>query len=230
MNPVHIMILALYLAIPGDGAEPSKEAKSLKPLHFRIEAVTDQIHTIAGRLESAAEDGRTYDQAVLDLDGDGRPEKTLDLKSGTFPTRKGSFSVDLDFELDGSSWNLSMRGPLDDPFQGPVYLNWTRRSDELYLFFINGKAPLKPTAEEAAEGPAIRLGPPFHFDLTSTKRGPDALVNVGLKDANGCTLRIANRLSAGQAVRNPAMGNAAQIQLAFFAGGEVRSILEAKYG
>jgi len=77
MNQIPIAMLALGLAMPGDGANPSKGMESLRPLHFRIEAVTDQVKTIAGRLEAAIEDGPTYDRAVLDLDGDGRPELLL---------------------------------------------------------------------------------------------------------------------------------------------------------
>ena len=35
------------------------------------------------------------------------------------------------------------------------------------------------------------MGPPFHFQTGTRMRGREALVNIGLKDANGCTLRLA---------------------------------------
>jgi hypothetical protein len=211
--------------MPGIDADQSGDEEPLKPLHFRIEAVADQVHTAAGRIEASGEGGRKYDRAVLDLDGDGNFEKRIALEESPYPPTEGRFSVELDLELGGLNWRLDLHGPLAKPFEGTVHMDWTQRRNELFLFFINGKATLYATAEEAAKGQAIRLGPPFRFDVRTSKRGPDALVNVGLKDSNGCTMRIATR--SGE---NPTMGDESRIQLTLLADGEARSTLEAEYG
>jgi len=104
-------------------------------------------------------------------------------------------------------------------------VNYTITEGELYTFFINGEAKVYATAEEAAGGKAIRLGPPFRFDVRSSVRGDSALVNVGLKDGNGCTLRIAS--GRGQ---DGSRTDTLNIHLKFLAIGEERTSIEAQYG
>ena len=78
-----VMISMLILSfLPGSAAlaEESDETAgdgAPAPLHFRLEAWTGEMVTMMGRLQASEGVRDTYDQAVLDMDGDGRPEKTI---------------------------------------------------------------------------------------------------------------------------------------------------------
>ena len=53
----------------------------------------------------------------------------------------------------------------------------------------------------AASAAPVRLGPPFRFETGHRTRGREALVRVGLKDANGCTMRLARVGSEQRRIR-----------------------------
>jgi len=75
-------LLLLGLASLAGGFEDPRESPALEPLHFRIEALTDALHTATGWIEASEEDGREYDRALLDTNGDGKPDQTIDLEKG----------------------------------------------------------------------------------------------------------------------------------------------------
>lgn len=210
-----------YPAGDGDGTE----SVQLKSIHFKIETACGEEQTILGRLDASKEGGATYDRAVLDLDGDGTPEKEITLKRSARSPGTDRFDVQLRFDVKELNWRLDLRGNTTDPFKFPVFMFWSLGGPGGSVFFINGKVPVYPTAEEARSGKAVRLGPPFHFEVRSSTRGPDALVNVGLKDVNGSTLRTASR-SNQESVGH----EEAEISLAFVRDGKEGAPITAHYG
>ena len=224
MNICSALTLLLVLAAPvgavGDGAEGD-----VKPLHFRIETACGEERLILGRIEASEEGGRSYDRSVLDLDGDGIPEKTIAIERESRGGGAGRFDISLRYELDGRKWMLNLRGSVSDPFRGTVVMDWSVLGSNMNTFFINGLAAVFPTIEEARAGKAIRLGPPFHFEAGAAVRGPDALVHVGLKDANGSTLRIASRAGS-----EPGQSSMSQINLLLLSDGKAGTSVDAEYG
>jgi hypothetical protein len=225
---LHLCVVLAFLfgatahaAGDGDGAE----AAAVKPIHFKIETASSGEKTILGRLDASEEGGATYDRAVLDLDGDGTPEETIPLKVSGRTDGTERFDVDLRWEMQDKKWRLDLRGSTTDPFKKPVYMFWSLAGPGGSVFFINGKVPVYPTAEEALKGKAVRLGPPFHFEVSSSTRGPDALVYVGLKDVNGSTLRSASRSNPESEGRQDA-----RISLAFVRDGKEEAPIGAQYG
>lgn len=225
MLPSIALLLALGLANPFGLVDDPQADSALKPLYLRIEVMTDELKTLPCSIEASDPVGGRYDHALLDLDGDGRFEKKVEFEKGNFYGSAPRFGFSMPIELGDMTFDIEMGGNQDDPVQGPVHLMWTLRKEKVYLFFINGQVKLYATAEEAAEGKALRLGPPFRFDLSSSTRGPEALVNVGLKDANGSTLR-----SATYGSKDPAAGSQSLIRLTFLKDGRERSAVDAQYG
>ena len=206
----------VLIAAPDDA--PEKEA--LKPLYFRVEVNTDKVYTACVQVESSKEDGQQYDRALIDMDGDGEAEETKSLTPDQRRSHEGYFNMDIPLDIGGMTWSLKLHGSLSDPVKKPVYIDWILSEGGFYAFFINGTVKLYATAEDAARGRAIRLGPPFKFAVRTSERGPDALINIGLKDENDATLRIASTTGENND------RNECNIMLAFPGG----TSIEAEYG
>lgn len=211
-------------AFAADSKDPDK-AEMPPPLHFRLEVKTDEVVSMMGRIEASEEHRSTYDKAVLDMDGDGTLEKTIALSKSPNPAPKGYFRFTFDLLFEDRHCQLELLGRLSDPFEKPLDLDWYLFGPSQHMFFINGKTHVYATAEEAAKGKSIRLGPPFRFLVKTTTRGPKALVHVALKDGNDCTLRVAVRKNM-ESRKN----TLCPIRIAFSADGETRSTLDAEYG
>jgi len=187
-----VLCAAAGLAVADDAPTPVSD----EAFHVRLAVGGESGRTIVGYIDESAGTGKGYDTAVLDLDGDGTPEasqtfgKTADRRTGEM-----RFDPKVKVEHDGVSlvldlYSLAFRRPFGGEKQYPAYIRWTATKGDLYAWFINGKVAYHRTARDAAEADPIRLGGPFHFAVSTRTRGPEALVSVGLKDANGCTLRL----------------------------------------
>jgi len=224
ITPLYLLLCLAALASLAAGDGDPKASSDLETLHFRMVVVADEVYTVAGCFEGS-ESGGGYTQALLDMDGDGEADRTIDLEQGRFGISEGRFGFSFEMTVGGLNLNFEVQGSRNDPFHGTVYLYYTLNTVDAYLFFINGTASLHPSAEEAAKGKVIHIGPPFRYEVRSSTRGDKALINVGLKDANGCTLRIASP-------RGPdgKRGETSNITLTFLSGGKEGSSLEAQYG
>jgi hypothetical protein len=212
--------LALFLAATG-----SPEEERLKPLHFRMEVNTDRVRSIFGRLEPSPTGQKSYDRVVLDPEGEDGPEETLALDQGRVPIQDGWFNASFKFDLGGWIFNVELYGPLHQAARSPVNLLWSLLKEEQFIYFVGGKTRLFSSPEEAKKGKAFRLGPPFRFQVSSRVQGPDALIRVGVKDANDATLRVAVHHHEEEGVESES-----RIRLTFLSKGEKRSVVEAEYG
>ncbi len=204
-----VCLLALvFLA----GAGPASASGDLAPvseqaLHFRAEVGVEPGHIVCGWLDESKGTGKGYDTAVLDTDGDGKGDERQ-----VFPlqenrvTKKRVPRPTITFQADGAVWTLDLyslgyRRPNLSSGKVETYLRWSVRKDGLYAWFINGKTTLYTDREAAARSRPVRLGPPFRFEVGATTRGMQSLVRVGLKDGNGCTMRLARVDGAERRIR-----------------------------
>jgi len=182
---------------------------------FRLVVGGEKPRTIVGFVDESRGTGKGYNRFVIDWDGNGTPEAIF-----AFPPARdwetGKFvpSPTLKLRMGETRLGLELYG-LAFPEEGEggerrVWMNWTVREGAFSARFINGQGRLYPSADAAERGTPIHLGPPFRFDVNSTTRGPEALISVGLKDANDATLRVAGneterkisvRLTAGENVK-----------------------------
>ncbi len=191
-----------------------------RPFYLRVEVMLDTLRVVPCRIEASGAKAGEYDQAALDLDGDGSFETIVAAEEGSFGADDDRFSFCMPIEFGEAKFSVELFGPPAAPSAGKMYVFWRLNQGDTNLFFINGQVEVHDTPEAAAAGKALRLGPPFHFEARSSMRGPNALVNVGLKDANGATLRIARTASGGES----------RIQLTLEREGTRGNPMAAEYG
>jgi hypothetical protein len=157
--------------------------------------------------------GDAWAGAKVDLDGDGRRETTLRPDLDDF----GAFA--FAFERGGRSWNVDLGAfSVREDLRDPVSVNWIVSDQTGFAFFINGRAKLHRTEEEAVRVP-FRPGADLRFTVSAGVRGPDSVLRVSLEDANGCGLRTAE---AGDEER--------RIRVRVLADGEERFAGGPEYG
>ncbi len=219
-------MLLMLIGIGSATAAPDESAdeQGLKPLYFRVETDRNGIHSMVVRIDSSTEKGEIYDRVTADTDGDGKYEKALDVEFDGPPDDDDSEML-LRFPLGGLEWRLDLMGPFCGSFAGKVYFHWTYIDEEIFVWFINGTASLHASAAQAAEAQAIHLGPPFHYDVQTSTRGPNALFNVGLVDKNGATMRMASTRKT-----ETREGSELNITVTFSQESEKRSSIVAEYG
>ena len=182
------------------GAVADSPAQPVQPVSdnavcLRLLVGIENPKLITGFLDETKGTGDGYDVAFLDLDGDGAPETRQDF--GTYEvyrTLEKRPDPKVKISHEGCDWVLDLRYSRFTVREGVASANirWTvTRGEEFYAWFINGRVSFFTDPEAAAAADPIRLGPPFHFKMGTRTRGRQGLVTVGLKDANGCTLRLA---------------------------------------
>jgi len=170
------------------------------PLYFRMVFGAEGTNSMLGKLEcSGADTG--YDRAYVDENNNG--DLTDDIAKTLPRYQRGSRSGQLDprFDFTGpfkdgetAKYTLNIyeltRKDSEDKGVGDYYYFWYLDTDKWHYFFINGKMRLSASMAEAQEGPPVRLGGSCKWEITSTRRDGQAMVSAGIKDENGCTLRI----------------------------------------
>jgi hypothetical protein len=209
---------------------PAEEALvpvSPNAVHFRLEVGLEPGHVVAGWLDVRGESGTEFDAAVLDLDADGEPETVQPFGMvKDYRTQKNVRHPKIAIERDGVKWELDLRysGLVPSQPRLNTYIRWSATKGDLYAWFINGRVLFHATAEAAAKAKPVRLGPPFHFEVGTRQRGAQALARVGLKDANGCTMRLARQRTERGNVRE------LKIKVRLTQDGETRYETWASYG
>jgi hypothetical protein len=187
-----------------------KEPKygSERPLYFRALLGKEGKASMLGVLDESGGTGTGYNIAYVDENMDN------DLTNDTpkkFPLLEGRISAssgrvtrpDPRFDFKGplreketaeytlNIYALRSTTPVRNP-QDKYYFFWYLRTEKWNYFFINGQMSLYSKAAEALKGTPVRLGGTCKWEISSGIREKDALVSAGLKDGNGCTLRIVN--------------------------------------
>jgi hypothetical protein len=73
------------------------------------------------------------------------------------------------------------------------YFFWFLDVNQWNYFFINGKISLFSNAADALRGTPVRLGGPCRWEISSRSQDGKPMISAGLKDTNGCTMRIVRR-------------------------------------
>lgn len=177
---------------------------SKRPLYFRVVFGKEGKNPMLGVVDESGGTGAGYDVAYVDENMNG--DLTDDAKR-EFPRReRGSRAGELEprfefkgpFEIEGSAkYSLNIYS-LAPRYRGSVkgndyYFFWYLNTREWNYFFINGKMTLFSNVADALKGKPVRLGGQCQWEISSGTRDGKAMVSAGLKDRNGCTLRIVRR-------------------------------------
>jgi hypothetical protein len=200
-----LLLGTLQLAFGADekSALPKEPRYASKhPIYFRALLGKERKASMLGVLDESEGTGTGYNIAYVDenMDNDltnDSPKKFPLLKERTTsrstPDPRFDFKGPLknketaDYTL--NIYALRSRGPVG-ALQDKYYFFWYLRTDNWNYFFINGQMGLYSSAAAALKGKPVRLGGTCKWDISSGTRDNQVLVSAGLKDENGCTLRI----------------------------------------
>ncbi len=175
---------------------------SAKPLYFRAVFGQDGTDATLGALDESAGTGTGYNVVYVDENRNG--DLTDDAVKKFAKIQRGSRAgqVDPTFKFSGPlknrtdamySLNIYSLGSRGRTGPGDYSFFWTLDTDEWNYFFINGKMKLSSSVAEALTGTPVRLGGQCKWQISSARKSGKAMVSAGLKDENGCTLRLVRR-------------------------------------
>jgi hypothetical protein len=174
---------------------------SKNPLYFRLVFGKEAANPMLGVVDESQGTGAGYDVAYIDgnINGDLTDDTAKKFSRRESGSRAGELEPKFEFwgPFDGQdkakyAINIySLTPKFSESVKGNEYYffsyldigNW-------YYFFINGKIKLFSCIEEAMKGTPILLGGECRWQISSRIQDGKSLVSAGLKDRNGCTLRI----------------------------------------
>jgi hypothetical protein len=157
-----------------------------------VKVGVEEIATIRGRIEHT---GEGYDVVHLKRTGSDGPGKRVafseDRRARGMTGALTSRNPKVPLRHEESDWTIFLHGLLYERGRESrgeellVPMSWMVQRGEFSCAFGGGVVVLYPSAEAADEGRALRMGPPFTYDLRATSRGHDAVLRVKLHDENG---------------------------------------------
>jgi hypothetical protein len=182
---------------------------SERPLYFRVVFGQESNDSMLGVLDESGGSDSGYNVAYIDENMNG---DLADEAAKEFPRRKlGSRTGELEprFEFTGPFkgterakytlyiYSLARKSRTPAPGNGYSFI-WFVDINQWNYFFLNGKMSLFSNAADALKGNPVRLGSQCQWEISARTRDGKPMISAGLKDINGCTLRIVRR--AGQTV------------------------------
>ncbi len=179
-----------------------REYNSENPLYFRVVFGQESTDSALGVLDESEGTGTGYNLAYVDENRNG---DLTDDAPKTFPkydrgSRSGQTNPTFNFSgpfKSGASadyaLNIYSLARKNQPPPDDYSFFWTLDTDGWNYFFINGKMRLSSSAADALTGPPVRLAGHCKWNISASRRSGKSMVSAGLKDGNGCTLRIVTR-------------------------------------
>jgi hypothetical protein len=183
--------------------------RSQNPLYFCVAFRAEGGDSMLGVIDESGGTSAGYDIAYIDenMNGDLTDEAPKKFSRREQGSRAGE--LDPRFEFMGpfkgeerAKYTLdiySLAYKNRKAIQGnDYYFFWFLDIKEWNYFFINGKMKLFSNAADALKGPPVRLGGRCKWEISSRTQDGKPMISAGLKDENGCTLRIVRR--AGETI------------------------------
>jgi hypothetical protein len=195
---------------PSHPADPRLERtnerryRSEHPLYFRVAFRAEGGDSMLGILDESGGTGAGYDVAYLDenMNGDLTDEAAKRFSRNKQGSRAGELEPRFEFMEpfrgeERAKYTLdiySLAHKNRKAVQGnDYYFFWFLDIKDWNYFFINGKMTLFSNAADALKGPPVRLGGRCKWEISSRTQDGKPMISAGLKDENGCTLRIVRR-------------------------------------
>lgn len=179
---------------------------SERPLYFRVVFGKEGKNPMLGVVDESGGTGAGYDVAYVDENMNGDltddaarefPRRERGSRAGELEPRfefKGPFEREVSAKYTLNIYSLAQKTRRST--QGnDYYFFWYLNIKEWNYFFINGKMKLFSNAANALKGTPVHLGGECKWEISSRIRDSKSLVSAGLKDGNGCTLRLVRRAS-----------------------------------
>jgi len=203
---------------------------SENPLYFCVVLGNEGTKSMLGIVDESGGTGTGYDTAYIDenMNGDLTDEAAKKFSRYERGSRAGELEPRFEFlgPFKGEErarytlylYSLTRNNNRRPP--GNEYsFHWTLDTGGWNYFFINGKMKFFSNAADAMQSKAVRLGGQCQWNISSGLKSGKPVISAGLKDENGCTLRI---LSGA--------GNRKSPSLTLIHNGKVRAEEKMKFG
>ena len=201
-----------------------------QPLYFCVVLGNEGMKSMLGIVDESGGTGTGYDVAYIDenMNGDLTDETAKKFSRYERGSRAGEMQPRIEFEgpfkgEEKAKYTLDIysltrknysRRPGND-----YYFHWYLDTGGWNYFFINGKMKLFSNAADAMKSKPVRLGGQCQWNISSGMKSGKPVISAGLKDGNGCTLRI---LSGAGDRKSP--------KLTLIRDGKVRAEENMKFG
>jgi hypothetical protein len=177
---------------------------SKHPLYFRVLFGKEGTNPMLGVVDESGGSGAGYDVAYIDenMNGDLTDDTVRKFSRYESGNWAGELLPKFDFrgpfkgqENAKYTLNISSLGRRNSDYvkKNGHHFYWLLDTEEWNYFFINGKMKLFSSVDEALKGTPVLLGGGCKWELSSRIKDGKSLISAGLKDINGCTLRIVRR-------------------------------------
>jgi hypothetical protein len=192
---------------PGMELPTQGRYRSQHPLYFCVVFGEQGNKSTLGVLDESGGTGTGYDVAYVDENRNGDLTDDATKKFAKYDRGSRAGQTNPTFKFCGplknraaATYSLNIYSLREGTRAGPgdQYFFWTLDMDEWNYFFINGKMRLFSSAADALTGKPVRLAGPCKWEINSYTRYGKPMISAGLKDENGCTLRIVRK--AGQTI------------------------------
>lgn len=177
------------------------------PLYFRVVFGKEGKKSMLGVIDESSGTGTGYNVAYMDenMNGDLTDDIAKEYSRHKFGNRadelESGFEFDGPFEKEGNATYIlniySLARKSHNSITGNVHsIHWSLNTKEWYYFFLYGKMELFSSAADAMKGKPVHLGSQCQWKISFRIRDDDGkpMISAGLKDKNGCTLRVVRRL------------------------------------
>jgi len=183
--------------------DPLKEPRygSEHPLYFIMVFGKEGKNPMLGVVDESGGTDAGYDVAYVDenMNGDLTDDSVRKFTRVERGSQAGELAPRFEFEgpfegEESAKYTLNIYS-LVPMYSGSIQGNeyhffWYLDIKDWNYFFINGKMELFSSAADALKGAPVHLGGQCKWEISSRIRNGKSLVSAGLKDTNGCTLRI----------------------------------------
>jgi hypothetical protein len=179
-----------------------RQCRSENPLYFRVVFGEGGDTSTLGVLDESGGTGAGYDVAYVDenRNGDLKDDPAKEFAKYERGSRAGQINPTFNFigplkDRTSVRYKLNIYSLRQKTQAGPGdrHFFWTLDVDDWNYFFINGKMRLSSSAADAQTGPPVRLAGTCKWDIKAHIRNGKPMISAGLKDENGCTLRIVRK-------------------------------------
>jgi hypothetical protein len=179
-----------------------RQLRSGNPLYFRVVFGEEGDTSTLGVLDESGGTASGYDVAYVDENRNGDLTDDAAKKFAKYDRGSRAGQINPTFNFIGPlkdkasvkySLNIYTLNQKTHADTEDKYFFWTLDTDEWNYLFIGAKMKLSSSAADALTGPPVRLASQCHWEINSRIRNGKPTISAGLKDENGCTLRIVRK-------------------------------------
>ncbi len=203
---------------------------SQQPLYFCVVLGKEGTKSMLGIVDESGGTGTGYDVAYIDENMNGDLTDETAKKFSRYERGSRAGELEPRFEFTGpfkgeekAKYTLYIYSLTRKNYRrlpgNDYYFHWYLDTKGWHYFFINGKMKLFSDAADAMKSKPVRLGGQCQWNISSGLKNGNQVISAGLKDGNGCTLRI---LSGAGDRKSP--------KLTLIRDGKVRAEENMKFG